>query len=207
MFSFLFDTTFTVSLAEYLFIALVGAAVYGLVQYTRDLMRALTRDRGVEPADPVTAPPMLVIPANGRQVEDEPGVHPGPGWRRSLELEAAPLAPALPKCPSLVNFRPWKWEDARTGAFPAIGDELDVDSEVPPRQLPGFEVDESARARFRRSTAEMAALAAAQGFDKSGQRRVVRDPALVEAARLLPEKRSKRAKATVDLDAGTVVVS
>jgi hypothetical protein len=203
MFSFLFDTTFTVSLAEYLFIALVGAAVYGLVQYTRDIMRTFGRDRGVEPAPVEPEPQMTVIPPWSQPADDPEPVP--PAWRERLALESAPTFASmpLPGHKSVWRFKPWGLDDPdHTGAWPIIQgvDAMDLDME------PGQpQVDPAAQRRFERSEAEMSALAAAQGF--TARERFIKDPAIAEAARLLPEKRSKRAKATVDLDANKVVIA
>jgi hypothetical protein len=118
-----------------------------------------------EPAEPEPVPvpagwhdrleveSMKVVPPWPDVVDDGPGLKPGPGHRRRLELESAPLAPAsLPKYPSLVRFKDWDLDDPdRTQMMGIVGgvtaDDLDVDLGAP-QPLPGFEVDEAARRRL-----------------------------------------------------------
>jgi hypothetical protein len=188
MFEYLFNTTLAVSPAEligtFAFGAFVALACVAIILGTK-WMRA---SREVPTAPLAVVEPMKVVPPWPDVVDDGPGLKPGPGHRRRLELESAPLAPeSLPKYPSLVRFKDWDLDDPdRTSAWPVLRgvDAMDLDVDLPePQQLPGFEVERTARKRFE-----------------------VRDPALAEAAKLLPRK-PRKAKAAVDLDAGTVVLS
>jgi hypothetical protein len=104
-----------------------------------------------------------------------------------LELESAPMAPRLPKCPSLVNFKDFNLADPEhTAAWQIIGgyDEEDMkDAGVVGTTEPW----DRARSHFPRlNPLERAAVAEA-----------------------LPKSRhrlSKKAVVDVDLEAGTVTV-
>lgn len=230
MFSFLFDTTFNVSLAEYLFMAFAGAAVYGLIQYTREMMRALAGDmrhrrEDLEP-EPVSAEPVAVPEPEVVEATADPGPAAAPVEVVVIERPMPDLLPPAPPRRDEVpifaqvplrlpqyDSMDWRFGWNRpavafpTGSFPVVVLSDDIEgyqvSAVPDRQLEGFEVKDDKRKRFTRSDAEMSALAAAQGFpDQPRQRHAVVDAALAEVAGRLSKNSVK-----VDLEAGTVVVS
>jgi hypothetical protein len=179
MYDLLFNTTLNVSPAELAFSFLLGVfltvllffGVLTAISY-RAFKPSLPPPLPEPPAPALEAAPVptrvVVQPwtADGADLEPEPfDVAVRPGFRRQLELESAPMAPRLPKCPSLVNFRPWGLDDSdRTGAWPTVGgyDQLDVDAASQPNPLPGFEVGQPKR--FRRSEEELSAAAVALGF-------------------------------------------
>lgn len=183
----------TVTIFELIGTALAGAVAMYMLQWARELMRAFVRDRDVAPADstpesqPVPEPVVDPQPAAVEVVvmHREPDLLPAAPPR----LEEVPFFYQTPVRLPAANSIDWKfaWEKVTdphmTGSFPEIQLEMEDDSVVPPKQLPGFEVD-GPRGRFNGTHT---------------------GAALDEAADLLPKKRTR--KPLVDLDAGKVYLS
>lgn len=173
-------------IALVLFLAAVGAFFIGSRIYAGFRPPRWMREDHA-PAEPAADLPMLVV-APWSEAGTSDVLTGAVVWRREVEAAPVPVfdSTPLPDHDSVWRFKPFNLDDPqRTGAWPIVrgvdAQDLDMEEE-PPKQLPGFEVEESARKRFQISS-----------------------EVLREVAENLPKKRKTRAK--VDLDAGTVVVS